>query len=305
MRIIHRNHYGVFLYVFCFLSLICCASKPPGNPPVTASLLKLHEGGLPLTAVILPFENLTPQEDLHTIVRETFCGRFGAKNYHDYELNEVDRILEMYGRTHSQRWQDLSHQALGELFQADVLVYGKALEYKKYFLGIYSQISLAVGIEMVECRTGEVIWEKALLKRSHDGGIPFSLFGIVPASLRSGYHLREETTLALADQISRELVESMPDPPAPALAPYVVDIQVASFLEKSLAMKAMDSFEKKGHRPRIETVTLAGRLWYRLLLGPYKDASGAEKVVSTLETETEFKPLIVHRYHSPEIDHTE
>lgn len=256
----------------------------------------LKKYGRPPTTVILPFENLTPEKDLGHFVRESFYRHFSAKNYYDFELNEVDHILEIQGKTSSQQWKDLSPGNLGALFHADLLFYGKVMEYKKYFAGIYSQIALEVSVEMVECKTGEGVWRKTLIKRSHDGGVPLTLFDVLSASVRSGYHLRKEETVALVDQAIREIVEEIPNPPVVEISPSCVEIQVASFLESSLAEEAVKDLRLKGIDTRIVTVPLNGRIWHRLILGPFSDRMEAERIKSDLERDTAFKPFLVHHY---------
>lgn len=250
----------------------------------------------PLTVVILPFENLTPEQGLESLVREGFSNHFSSMNFRDIEPSEVDRILRNYIGNHAGTWRDLPPARLGELFHADFMVLGKVIEYKKLFAGLYSQIALGVELEMVECRTGEGVWSMTLIKRSHDGGIPFDLFGIIPAALRSGLHMKKERTLDLIERISRDFVSQIPNPPLPALSPHSVDIQVASFLDETLAGKTLRQLEEMGLNPRIETVTLNGRIWHRLFLGPYINLSEAEVVKNRLEKDIGLNPIFIHRF---------
>ena len=296
MRAINRNLYRGILCIMLCAFLPSCASRIKENPSPPAPSCWLEKYRRPPTVVILPFENLTPDKDLGDFVRESFYRHFSAKNYHDFELNEVDRILEIHQNSSPKTWKDLTPENLGALFHADLLLYGKVLTYKKYFAGIYSQIALELAVEMVECRTGEGVWRKTLIDRSHEGGVPLTLFDVVSASLRSGYHLREKETIALVDQAIREIVEEIPNPPAVEILPSCIEIQVASFLECSLAEAAVKNLEKKGLETRIVTVPLNGHIWHRLILGPYANREEAEKVKSDLERDTPFRPFLVHRY---------
>lgn len=282
--------------IILFVFLVSCASPMTGTRSTPSPPSWLEKYRWPPTVVILPFENLTPEKDLGDFVRESFYRHFSSKNYYDFELNEVDHILEIHGKSSSQEWKDLTPGSLGALFHADFLLYGKVLGYKKYFAGVYSQIALEVAVEMVECTTGDGVWKKTLMDRSHDGGVPLGLFDLISASLRSGYHLRKEETVALVDQAIREIVAEIPNPPAIETCPSSIEIQVASFLESSLAEEAVKDLQRKGLKTRIVTVPLNGRLWHRVILGPYTDRTEAERVKSDLERDTVFKPFLVHRY---------
>ncbi len=297
LRNIIENSYGTFLCVFLLLFLSSCASQLTEPPVVSSSSGWLEKYPVPPTAVILPFENITPEKDLAKFVRESFYGHFSAKNYRDIELSEVDRILEIHRETASQAWRELSPDSLGALFHTDLLIYGKVLGYKRYFAGVYSQIALEIGIEMVECKTGEGVWRKTQIKRSHDGGIPFSPLETIPASIRSGYHFRKEGTVILVDRAIREIVGDIPNPAPIEISPFSVEIQVASFLQGDLAEEAMKGLEQRGLAVRIETAPLKGHIWHRLLLGPYEDRGKAERIKTAIERDTAFTPFLVHCYN--------
>jgi hypothetical protein len=248
------------------------------------------------TVVILPFENHTPEKDVETLVRKSFYNHFSSKNYHDMELSEVDGVLKTLQETSSQTWKDFSAAFLADLFDTDFIVYGRVEEFEKKFLGIYSQIALKVALEMVDGKSADVVFRKTIIRRSHEGGVPFSLFGIIPATLRSGFHMKEERTFDLIDRVSRELVAQIPDPHSAPVAPFFVEIQVASFSEKKRALQTLGELVGKGFKPRRKEVTLGNRLWHRILLGPYYKISEAEKIKSAVVQHTQFQPIFIHHY---------
>ena len=246
----------------------------------------------------MPFDNDTQEQNLEKLVRKSFYNHFSSKKYHDFELNEVDRSLKILEDISSRPWKEIPVSSLGEFFHTDFIIYGQVKDFEKVFLGIYSQIALKVKIEMVEASTGEVVLSRTITKRSHEGGVPFSLFGIIPAALRSGLHMREERTLELANRLSRELVSQIPDPPSPPVSVFFIEVQIASFLEKARAIKTLDEFKLKGFTPRIETVKIGDRLWHRILIGPYYELSEAKKVRDSVVQKSEFEPIFI--YHQPE-----
>jgi hypothetical protein len=249
----------------------------------------------PKIAVVMPFENYTSEKDIDVLVRKSFYNHFSSKNYHDIELNEVDSVLEILEKTSSQKWRELPASSLCGLFRSDFVIYGRVKEFMKEFFGIYSRISLRVEVEIVEGRSERVVWSSSVIKRSHEGGVPFSLFGIVPAALRSSLHMKKERTLDLIENVNREVVEGIPDPPCPSVAARFIDIQVASFTDKNRALKTVNELELKGLKPRIETVSLRDRLWHRVLLGPYFRLSDAVEIRKKIHRHTPFHPILVHK----------
>jgi hypothetical protein len=283
-----------FLLLCLLVPLLSCSSIPfLGNKEPAAPPWAQGRDG-PGTAVVLPFENLTPEPELESLVRKSFYSHFTLKAYRDIELTEVDRALEMLRNTSAKPWKEHTSTSLGRFFHADFVIYGKVLEYDKFFAGIYSQITLKVEVEVVDGKTGTGLWQKTVIQRSREGGVPFSLLGIIPDTVRSGLHMRQERTQDLIERVSRELVEAIPDPPARSASPFFLDIQVASFLEKGLADKVRQDLQEKGFQARLESAAIGDRTWHRVLLGPYREAAEAERVRASVSGDPRFKPILIY-----------
>ena len=248
---------------------------------------------------VLPFENKTETEDIDKKVRESFYKHFSAKNYHDIELNEIDRTLEILLKTSSKSWRDISPRDLGSLFRADYIINGQVVDFDKYFLGVYSQISLTVAIQITRCEDAKKVWETVVTERSHDGAVPFGLIGIIPAAVRSSVHLLDEGALDLIERLNRELAAQIPDSSQPmhmAASPVFVELQVASFRDPKRAEKTRQEMEDKGFTPRIEIAMLGDRKWHRVILGPYFKFKDAEHAREKIRRDSSFKPIYLQRY---------
>ncbi|MBN1104327.1 MAG: SPOR domain-containing protein [Deltaproteobacteria bacterium] len=285
------------LLAFFLLScLFSCSALPTLNDEKTSPVDPARANGDPGVVVVLPFQNLTSEANLGNIVRKSFYSHFTTKNYRDIELNDVDRALDVLQGTSANPWKDLPATALGKFFHADFLIYGKVLEYTKVFAGIYSQIALKVEVEMVDAGTGEGFWWKTVIQRSHEGGVPFSLLGIIPDALRAGFHMQKERTLDLIERVSRELVEAIPDAPPSRVSTFFLDVQVASFLEEESALKTRQELQEKGYAARVEPSRIGDRTWHRVLLGPYPTAAEAGKVKASISEDPKFKPILIHHH---------
>jgi SPOR domain/Putative lipoprotein GNA1162-like len=242
----------------------------------------------------MPFDNLTSDEEMGTLVRKSFYNHFSSKNFKDIELSTVDRALESIQRRQAGTWREVPPEALGKYLHADFVIYGKVKDYQKLFFGIYSQITLTVEVEMVESRSGKGVWWKTETKRSHEGGIPLEVWSLMSATVRSGLHMQQEKTLDLVERISRDLVAEIPEPAATPGGPLSVDIQIASFLEKSRAVASVEECKRIGFEPKVELVQVADHTWYRVVLGPYRDVPAAERDKKLIAERTKFQPIFVH-----------
>lgn len=280
--------------VFLFF-ILGCSSSPKGKNAESFSSYLIRDDGSPKTVAILPFRNETSKRRLGVLVRKSFYNHFSSKNYRDIELSKIDGILEGISEASSLSWENLSPSQLGEIFRADFLIYGKIKGFDKIFLGIYSQIALNLEVKMVECRRGQVVWSKAPDYKSHDGGVPTTLIGIIPAAIRSGYHLRDEEVYELIERTNREMVAEIPNPPNPAIATVLIEIQLASFSEISRALETAKLFKKKGFKARIVTAVIDGNKWHRIIIGPYFNKSEAEKAKEEISRFSRFQPIFIYR----------
>ena len=285
----------VLLTVAIFL-VLGCSSTPEVKDGESFSSYLLKSDGSPKTVAILPFQNETTDKGLGPLVRRSFYNHFSSKNYSDIEINEIDGVLKIISDTSSNSWERMSPTQLGEILQADFLIYGRVKGFDKIFLGIYSQIALNLEIKMLECKRGQVIWSRATDYKSHEGEVPTTLVGIVTAALRSGYHLRDDEVMELIERTNRELINEIPDPPNPTVSISLIEIQIASFKEKARAMETRDSLKKKGFRARIIPVVIDGQQWHRVIVGPYYKKLEAEKVKREITRDYGLQPTFI--YHS-------
>lgn len=290
----------LFIRILPFLLFLSCASHKTNEKQVDATPHWLTQDQRPKTVAILPFENKTEEAGLEELVRKAFYSQFSTKNFRDVELGTVDSALRIFEEQSSRSWNGLTPSSLGSILRADFLIYGKVLKYGEVFAGIYSQIILEVEVEMVSTKNNDGVWNKTLIERSHEGGVPLDLIGIPLVAARSGYHLRDASTIKLIDQTCRKLVKEIPNPNGPAPSPLLFDVQVASFLEKGRALKALQGLERNGHHPRLETITLGDRQWHRILLGPFSEISAARKTRDAIASQSSFQPILVQHYGKPE-----
>jgi len=63
----------------------------------------------------MPFDNLTSDEEIATVVRKSFYNHFSSKNYRDIELGTVDRGLESIQKAQSGTWRDVPLRRSGDI----------------------------------------------------------------------------------------------------------------------------------------------------------------------------------------------
>ncbi|MCX5902511.1 MAG: SPOR domain-containing protein [Proteobacteria bacterium] len=246
------------------------------------------------TIVILPFENNSDEPDIQALFRRSFANSMSSKNYRDLKLDEVDAALAILEHSYGKPWRKFTPMNLGKLFHCDFLIYGEVTMFRKLFLGLYAQVAVGLQIKMVETSYGTVVWEKELVKRAHEGGIPISPFGVIPDFLRCSMHLREEQKITLVERGCRELMADVPNPPKPAVSVFIIGIQVASFADKARAVKIMKELKTRGYDARIEKVVLGSKKWFRIIIGPYYEQREAVAIKRVIGKDPRFQPVFIH-----------
>jgi len=167
---------------------------------------------LPVRVAILPFENMTNNEKAGSIVRNSFYSQFSSKKYRDVELFEIDEILDDNGLYEDHKYSSLEISKLGQLLNADGLIYGKITSYNKLHLGLYSQVYVELEVKLVQASTSKVLWQVKHKTAHHEGDLPLELIGIVSAMLRTTKHISNAELVRATDDLCRTIVTALPEP---------------------------------------------------------------------------------------------
>ena len=202
--------FGGSCVLFLVLTLLLngCMSKQPNLNQKLAYSVDTY----PESVAILPFKNDTSIEGIEIFVRQTLYSHMSVLPYKDVELSLVDEKLKACGLLGYGRVEDIPLDELGYLLGVDAVVFGEVTEFKKVYMGIYSQMAVAVRISIWDTRSGLKLWEDECVSRNHEGGLPLGLLDLPLILVRSGYHLRETSKIRAVDDVSRQLASRIPVP---------------------------------------------------------------------------------------------
>ena len=124
-----------FILITWTTIFIACSSVVSQNSIYMSPLNTQNDNSMKSCA-ILPFTNKTAETGIEILVRKSFYNYFSSKNFRDIELNVIDRILEIHDQKSSKPWRELSAQDVGKLFCVDCLIYGRVMEFKKFFWNV-------------------------------------------------------------------------------------------------------------------------------------------------------------------------
>jgi uncharacterized protein (DUF2249 family) len=189
------------------------------NPPKTVALLPFRsligEGRIEGSRSFFNF--LTFRKDVHPEhlaqrIRQSFFGQFSQLEFEHVKLSRVDRILKREELDSWEKLRAIPPRRLGELLGADALVFGQVTHFDYYYAFLYSQLAVGLSMEMVDARTGEVLWRVHDARRDHTVRAVYDPIAVVVGLFQVGFAMRPIAMMRAMDEIARELVGTIPPP---------------------------------------------------------------------------------------------
>jgi len=267
-----RTRLGLIILIL----LAGCADKPPvAYQALTTAVV---HGDFPRSVAVLPFNDHTDTNGIAELVRTSFYGHLSCLPYRDVELQSIDNLLRRHNLDTRKKLYDIPVTKLGRILGCDALVYGDVTEFQRVFAGIYSSMNLGAGIQIWDARTGRKLWSDEYTSQCREGGVPLTLIDLPLLTVRSGLNLADTTKIRTADELTRRLVNRIPVPGSASLnrTTRQYELQIAAFSEKARAAGLLDKLNRKDFPAFIRQQTDAGgSIWYRVLIGPYRNQEHA------------------------------
>ena len=293
------------LPLFLVPSILSCSHFTPSVIETPSFKKWVSSNDVPKVIAILPFTNETEVEGLDKLVRESFYEYFSVRPFHDVEIEETDEIIRMLENAEEKKFHKIPPKKLGEFLRCDALVYGKVTRYKRIYLLIYTQTLIEAEIKIVEAQSGKELWKHTLTKRFHEGGVPTSPFGVIPAAIRTTYSLRESKRNRDIDAFCKKFVSHIPEIQhiKTRRTEGFYNVQVASFKLKEGALYISSKLSQHRYKPFLTETNNNGELWYRVMVGHY--VSREEALYQQVKLKKEFiflSPIVVKNENRPKDD---
>lgn len=173
---------------------------------------------LPKIVAVMPFENLTQEEDAANRVRKGFYNLFSSAPYVDVELAVVDEQLVRLERATGGSAASMAPRQFCQAIGCDGVVFGKVLDYRRTYAGLYSEMRAEAEVWMVNARTGEEVMRVRDSVQYVEGGIPLSPLGLVMTALSTAINVREVQETRMVTELAGKLTAGIPVPEgAPAV----------------------------------------------------------------------------------------
>ena len=210
--------------ILLFLIVSGCAHVPLVEKPAPTVIA---EKQLPMRVAILPFVNRTPNPEAAGIVRKMFYNFFGSLNYLDLEPSLVDaklrqhRLFEQIGTGETP-----SPLKLGQMLGVDAVVAGEVTSLGKLYALVYADNQAGLRARMVNCSTGDVVWEMEHTIHQREGSVPLSLTGLAATIVTTAISHQQATHVQAAAELCMQMVATIPNPAAVSEPPPKIQVLV-------------------------------------------------------------------------------
>ena len=167
----------------------------------------------PRSVAILPFtlEEPDPEEvSPHELFRTCFYNYFSYLGYVDLPLKTVDQKLSQAGLTDSNKILQLSREKLRKILGVDAVIRGRVLSASNFTGGIHAETSIQAKIDMLDLRTGDILWETEHKEMTYSGILSPTIVDIIQGQMDNvKVH---QAYFKTAEIFSINMMKEIPDP---------------------------------------------------------------------------------------------
>jgi hypothetical protein len=165
----------------------------------------------PGTLAVLPFTNASGVKEANEEARKSFYSALSGLGYEDVEPEEVDSALSRLAVAHQLAPEELPPPLIRGTNLADAILTADVLEVSKFWFIFYSHIKVKMCLELIDSRTGQILYQNKARGINYSISAPMSPGGIVTGAFRTLWHLKTGEMTETFEELSQELVKGFPD----------------------------------------------------------------------------------------------
>lgn len=166
----------VFLLLLLTILISACASNLQTKVSGNLSGLSKHQ-----TVAILPVEaSDAGQKEMAKMFRQGLYANLKQSKFNLLEKYIVDGLLKQNNLNDPAGFLEINPMQFGEILGADAIVFSRINKVERSYFIVHSSIELSVSVQMIDTRTGEILWRAE--QTEHD----FSGIGKIPTGIITG-----------------------------------------------------------------------------------------------------------------------
>ncbi len=193
----------------CLLALLWMGSSACSTDLQTKISGNLDQITGQQTIAILPVDHEEKsQGEAADLFRRTLYANLKESQFNLLEPYIVDGLLKKHHLMHPGKFPDMNPMHFGEILGVDAVLLSRVNKVQRSYLLLHSSIELSVSLQMVDTRTGEILWEAEQTESDYQGlwKIPT---GITAALVAPIYFVTNKLSL---NKITSKMVNKMTEP---------------------------------------------------------------------------------------------
>ena len=209
------------------------------------------------TIAILPMEVVDKsQREAANMFRRTLYANLQESDFNLLEPYLVDGLLKKNGLNHPEKYLQLNPMHLGEILGVDAVLISRVNKIQRAYLVLHSSIELSVSLQMVDTRTGEILWRAEQTETDSQGlwKIPTGITAAVLSPIyfvtnklnlnRLTSRMVNKLTAAIKHPFQKEKEETFEQPVITAAARRdILRLENAEIVKAKWAQKELDESE--------------------------------------------------------------
>ncbi len=160
----------------------------------------------PTCIAVLPMTATKADKGKLELVRRGLYAHLAPKGYRLLEMHRVDDWLARQSAENRQ-----NRAALGKDLQCGHVLETDVITFEKGFFAIFSKVKLGAKARLIRASDGALLWQAEHTAELQDGGLPISPIGAASGVFSAGRNLADEQTYRVVDDLSRRLLNTLPD----------------------------------------------------------------------------------------------
>ncbi len=161
----HRKLLEILLAFFAAFSVSACANDL--QTKVAGNLRALSKDQM---VAILPIETSDPgQKEMAKLFRQGLYANLKQSKFNLLERYLIDGLLKQNNLTDPSKLLTINPIQCGEILGVDAIVFSRINKVERSYLVLHSSIELSVSVQMVDTRSGEILWRAEQTEQDFSG----------------------------------------------------------------------------------------------------------------------------------------
>lgn len=121
----------------------------------------------PRVVAVVPMINMSLEAEIGEYLQDEVYKRLQSKGYQKIEAGRVGEVMRSLGIQTAEMLSGISFERLGRELNCQAVIQGQVNQSGTQHKGIYDSVVVSCSLQMMDCRTGRVLWRAEQFRTAH------------------------------------------------------------------------------------------------------------------------------------------